>query len=71
MDTRWSRIIMIILGFVALLIPGVRRFVFYRLLGNRFIRNTGLKLILATPFLRQRMIARIFPAQEDQTEPST
>jgi hypothetical protein len=60
------RPMMLIVASIALLIPGVRRFIFYRLLKNRSIRNLGLQLILSIPFLRDRMMNKILPSRSPQ-----
>jgi hypothetical protein len=58
-----NRPLMLVLAFVALLIPGVRRFIFYRLLKSRTIRTFGLQAILSIPFLRERLMNKVLPSK--------
>lgn len=71
---QWSRpivpIVLLFLFIVGLLIPGVRRVVFMRLLKNRFIRNFGLRAVLGMPFLRQQLMTRIFSGKEASPNPT-
>jgi hypothetical protein len=60
---QWSRPIMLILGVVALMIPGIRRQVFFRILKNPLLRNLGLRLVVSIPFVRERMMSRILPTR--------
>jgi hypothetical protein len=61
-----KRPMMLIVACIALLIPGVRRFIFFRLIKNRSVRNLGLQLILSTPFLRDRMMNKLLPSRLPQ-----
>lgn len=63
-----KRPMLLIIAIIALLIPGVRRFVLFRLLKNRSIRNLGLQVILATPFLRDRMMNKLLPSRSPMNE---
>lgn len=66
MQQQWSRPIILILGLATLLIPGIRRGIFFRMLKNRTIRNLGLKLIVSTPFVRERLFNKILPTRQPQ-----
>lgn len=61
MNEQWSKPLVIVLLLVGLLIPWVRRFVLYSLIRNKHIRNMGLRFIVASPYLRQKILHRFMP----------
>lgn len=62
--SQWSKpILLSLLLLLTLLIPGIRRGIFVRLLKNRYIRNFGLKVVMGTPFLREQLLSKIFPGK--------
>jgi hypothetical protein len=58
---RGWHVVMAIAAVLALLVPGIRRFAFAWVIRNRWLRNIGLNLFLATPFVRDRILNRIMP----------
>jgi hypothetical protein len=63
MQQQWTRPIMLLLGILALLVPGVRRMAFQQILKNRLLRNFGLKLIISLPFVREKILGKMLPTR--------
>ncbi len=58
MQQQWIRPVWIILGMFALLIPGLRKAIFFNLMRSKFIRSNGIKLMLSVPFIRQKLLSK-------------
>ncbi|WP_202081066.1 hypothetical protein [Caldalkalibacillus salinus] len=59
----------LLLALLALLIPGVRRFIFYRVIRSPRIRNMGLRFVLSMPYVRDRLMRQVFPKRDSNPTP--
>lgn len=64
MTQRWLTPILIIVSLFTILIPRVRRMIFFQILKSRLFRNIGLKLFVLTPYFREKMLSKILPTRQ-------